>query len=461
MEQSSASETVPAQGPPDEASETARLRAEVEALRAQLAATEVEAPGRRSPARIWRPVLTAVLLCLVVVLAPLSVVATWAHRQVSDTNQYVATVAPLASDPAVQKAISDRITTEVLSYVDVKGLTTQVVDALNQRGLPDGADVGLRALTVPLVRAIENFVAQRVDALVRSDAFARAWVSANKTAHEQLVVALTGKTGGVTEVNGGEVSINLATLIAEVKKELVDRGFNVASKIPVVDTKFTVMKSQDLVKAQGAFSALNTLATALPIVTLLLIGGAIAAARRRRRAVVAAGLSVAAGMILLALGLIVVRPLYLAAIPADQLPRDAAAAFFDAFVGSIRTSLRAILLVALVATFVAWVSGPGPTAVRVRHDARGLMENLRDLRARGFATNAAGRFLRTYRIPLRITIAALAVTFLVFSIPISTAIVVATLLVAVAVWLVIELLTAPDETGLPTTGLADTGLAER
>ena len=448
MEQSSTSPTVPDEVAGNEATETERLRAEVEALRAQLAAAEVAAPSGRSPGRIWRPALTAVLLCLVVVLAPLSVVATWAHRQVSDTDQYVATVAPLASDPAVQKAIADRITTEVLGYVDVRSLTTQVVDALDERGLPEGAGLGLRALTVPLVKAIEGFVRDRVDALVRSDAFARAWVGANKTAHEQMVVALTGEGGGVTQVNGGEVSINLATLIAAVKKELVDRGFNVASKIPVVDTRFTVMKSQDLVKAQGAFSALNTLATALPIVTLLLIGGAIAAARRRRRAVVAAGLCVAGGMLALAVGLIVVRPLYLAAVPADQLPRDAAAAFFDAFVASIRTSLRAILLLALVVSFVAWASGSGPTALRLRHDAGGAVGSLRELRARGFATNAAGRFLRTYRIPLRITIAVVAVAVLVFSIPISTGIVIATLLSALVVWLLVELLTAPDEAGL-------------
>src|SRR4051812_37563533 len=166
------------EGAGDDATETERLRAEVQELRARLAATPPPAPRRIDAGRMWRPAVAAVLLCLVVVMAPLSVVATWAHRQVSDTDQYVATVAPLASDPAVQNAISDRITTEVLGYVDVKALTTQVVDGLAERGLPEDAGLGLRALTVPLVKAIENFVRQRVDALVRSDAFARAWVSA-------------------------------------------------------------------------------------------------------------------------------------------------------------------------------------------------------------------------------------------------------------------------------------------
>src|SRR4051794_41566542 len=126
--------TIPTGPVADDASETDRLRAEVAELRARLAATSEPAPRRLDPGRLWRPVVMAVCLGLVVLLAPLSVVATWAHRQVSDTDRYVATVAPLASDPAVQDAIADRITTEVLTYIDVRSLTTQVVDALGERG---------------------------------------------------------------------------------------------------------------------------------------------------------------------------------------------------------------------------------------------------------------------------------------------------------------------------------------
>ena len=44
---------------------------------------------------------------LVALLAPLSIVASWAHDEISDTDRYVETVTPLASNPAVQKAIND------------------------------------------------------------------------------------------------------------------------------------------------------------------------------------------------------------------------------------------------------------------------------------------------------------------------------------------------------------------
>ena len=51
-------------------------------------------------------------------LAPLSVLATWANGQINDTDRYIATVGPLANDPDVQKAIAARVEqvlTEVLA----------------------------------------------------------------------------------------------------------------------------------------------------------------------------------------------------------------------------------------------------------------------------------------------------------------------------------------------------------
>src|SRR5689334_24452350 len=54
-----------------------------------------------------------VLLVLTLLLAPLALVATWVHDQVADTDRYVQTVAPLASDPAVQGVVIDRVVAQV------------------------------------------------------------------------------------------------------------------------------------------------------------------------------------------------------------------------------------------------------------------------------------------------------------------------------------------------------------
>jgi hypothetical protein len=84
--------------------------------------------------RRWRTILATLLIVRACVLAPLSVVAIWTRNQVTNTDRYVATVSPLASDPAIQNAIADQITAQVFTYLDVQGLTAQAAEALAQRG---------------------------------------------------------------------------------------------------------------------------------------------------------------------------------------------------------------------------------------------------------------------------------------------------------------------------------------
>ena len=62
---------------------------------------------------------STVLIVVACLLAPLSVVSVWARGEVTDTSRYVQTVAPLAENPAIQDAVSARITAEIFTYVDV------------------------------------------------------------------------------------------------------------------------------------------------------------------------------------------------------------------------------------------------------------------------------------------------------------------------------------------------------
>lgn len=82
----------------------------------------------------WRSLVAGVCIVLLAVVAPLTVLASWAHDQVSDTDRYVATVAPLAKNPAVQDAVRTRITEELLARLDIQAVTSQAVDALASRG---------------------------------------------------------------------------------------------------------------------------------------------------------------------------------------------------------------------------------------------------------------------------------------------------------------------------------------
>ena len=209
--------------------EVARLREEVARLKAE---KEPTSPGGRRG--WWRPVVAGLLVAVAALLAPLSVLSTWASGQIQDTDRYLATVAPLASDPDVQAAIVVRVEEVIYSYLDLDAAVDEVVQALEGQGLPPRAAATLGALAGPLTTGIRSFVHDRIVALVASDAFEEAWVAANRTAHEELVAALLGDSGGAVAVDNGAVSVNLAVLINTVKGQLVDAGFAIAERIPEV-----------------------------------------------------------------------------------------------------------------------------------------------------------------------------------------------------------------------------------
>lgn len=389
-----------AQAQESAAEEVVRLREELARLKA------MQDSGGRSG--WWRPVVAGLLVALAALLAPLSVLATWSSGQIQDTDRYLATVAPLASDPDVQDAIAGRIEQVIFSYLDVDAAVDEVVVALQDQGLPPAATATLGSLSGPLASGIRGFVSDRIDALVRSDAFEQAWVEANRVAHTELVAALNGETEGAVVIDRGAVSVDLATLINTVKQQLVDAGLGIADRIPEVEATFAIVQSDDLATAQSLLGVIDELSTWLPVIGLALIGAAVFVARDRRRVLLASGLAVAGAMLLLGASLNVLRVFYLDALPASSSVA-AASAVYDQLVSFIRMALRGLLVVALTVTVVAWLSAPHGSGATARAGlTRGIGQLRRGRSRAGLDTGRLGVVLGTYRGPIRAAVVALA-----------------------------------------------------
>jgi len=349
------------------------------------------------------------------VLAPLSVVAVWTRNQVTNTDRYLATVAPLADDPAIQDAIADQITAQVFAYVDIQGLTRQAVEALSSRGLSPELAAQVQAFAVPIANGVQSFTREQVGKVVASDAFADAWLQANRVAHAELVKALTGEGGGAVTVENDTVSVNLAAFIQTVKQRLVASGFTLAARIPEVNASFVLFRSADVTQARAGFNLLNTLGVWLPILTLVLLVLGVYVAKDHRRALVGAALGVAVSMVVLALGLAVFRAVYLDAVPASVLPHDAAAVLYDTIVRFLRAGLRTVLVLALVVAAGAFVTGQSATAVRTRQgltSAIGWLQGSAD--HAGLRTGPVGTWVYANKRALRIAAVGAAALALVF-----------------------------------------------
>jgi hypothetical protein len=434
----------------DERAELERLRAEVATLRTRAGHAEAAARDAvitRAARQRWRTVIATVLIVLGCVLAPLAGVAVWARNQVTNTDRYVATVAPLASDPAIQNAIADQITAQVFTYLDVQGLTTQAIDAVAQQGtLPPRVADQLQALSAPIANGIQSFTRTQVGNVVQSDAFADAWLQANRVAHAELVKALTGEGNGSITVANDTVSINLAAFIQTVKQSLVASGFTLAERIPAVEASFPIFQSDQIPRARSAFHLLTTLGNWLPFIALLLIGLGVYVAKDHRRALVGAGIGVAAGMLVLALGLAVFRSIYLDSVPSNLLPHDAAAILYDTIVRFLRAGLRTVFVLGLVVAAGAFLTGQSATATRARQGLAGAIGWLqRGAEGAGLRTGPVGTWVQANKRVLRIGAVALASLALVFWTRPTGKVVIGLALALLVVLAVIEFLARPGQ----------------
>jgi hypothetical protein len=348
------------------------------------------------------------------VLAPVSVLAVWTANQVSDTNRYVANVAPLIHEPAVQGALTDKITKEINAQIHVQALTNQAAATLKSKGLPKVGTL-LQSFSGSLAGAVGGFIHTQVAKIVASPQVANLWVRVNRTAHAQLVKALSGQGSGAVTISNGQVVLNLGPFIDVVKKDLAARGFTLANSIPAVNPTFALFSAKELVKAQSGYRALNDLKFVLPIVSLLLLAAGIYIARGHRRALIGAGLGFAASMALLGVVLAIARSIYLNSVPNSVLPGNAAAVMYDTLIRFIKDGLRTLLVVGLIVAIAAFFTGPSVSAVRTRGLFSGGLGWLRAGGERaGLRTGPVGQWTFQHRTGLRVGAVALFALIFVF-----------------------------------------------
>ena len=394
-------------------------RAELERLRAESAKGEGQgegqgAGGKRRRHLSWRTPVSIILIVLGCILGPVAVLGAWAGTEVSDTGRWVATVEPLIHDPAIQNVLTDKITTEITSRLNITGTVNQAAAQLNDRGLTRISSL-LTTFGPQIASAATGFIHSTVHTVVTSPQAAKIWVQVNTTAHQALVKVLSGEGNGAISTANGQITLNLGPFIAVVKQDLIQHGFALASNIPPISPTVALFQANDLGKAQAAYRLIKTLKIVLPILALALLAGGVWVARKRRRALIGATLGLAASMVVLAIGLVIARSIYLNSVPPTVLPGDAAAAAFDAMVYFIRVSLRVVLAVALVVAIGAFITGPSRAAIQTRSGLKsgaGWVRNFGE--RRGVSTGPVGEWTYAHRRILRIAAVALMAVIFVF-----------------------------------------------
>jgi hypothetical protein len=172
--------------------------------------------------------VAVVLIVAGCVLAPVSVLAVWTANQVSDTGRYVANMAPLIKDPAIQNVLADKLTHQIVTQIDVKRPSAQAAAELSHKGVPRIGGL-LQSLSGSLASDVQGFVHSGIYKIIIRPRIAAAWTQVNRTAHQALVAALSGRGGrnGAIGVSNSQVTLDIAPLEAAAKgsgRPWADRG---------------------------------------------------------------------------------------------------------------------------------------------------------------------------------------------------------------------------------------------
>lgn len=436
--------------------ELAALRAENEALRRGVVAPDEVAPPSRTRSGWWRSLLSALCITIAAILVPVSIIGAWARVQLTDEDAFVATLAPLVDDPAVQSMIIDESMEAVNAQVDFEQITSDVFDGIASLGLPPRAADALQLLEAPAANGLESLVTTTVTRVVESDAFAEVWATATRAAHRALVGVSTSDGGGLIVRTDEGVGIQLGAVVERVKQNLIDRGLGAAELIPTVDRVIILGEGDNLATIRTSYAAANTLGLWLPIIAIALFGLGILIARRRSAAVLGTGIGFALGGVALAIMLAIGDSAMGVTAGVLGLSPDALNVIYEQLVGNMQQTALVVAFLGVFIAILGWVTGRSAPARGLRRAIDSMnASGRRELAARGLDTDSFGLWLGRQRVLVRTLIAVLAVIWLFLLRPLSVGDIVLVAVVAFGVAWILELLQRrPEE----VTAVGDTDL---
>jgi hypothetical protein len=326
-----------------------------------------------------RQVLAGVLVVLTSLCIVAATIGIWTQRTLSDTDRFVALVAPLADDPAVTNPLAARLSDEVFLALDVETRITEALESIPN--LPPQASF----LAGPITAGVQSLVQQKVEAFLASPTFAQLWVNLNRQVHVKVQALLNGDYEQLpnVDVSGGEVQLNLVSVVAVIIQRLAQGGVDILGidvTVPSIPTSLgsseaidrlssaldvtlpadfgqvTIMSADQLSGYQDAVRTMKRLIVATFLLSLILLALTIVVAPNHRRAVIWLGVGVVAVLFLAGVFLRRVEASIVDAI-GGPAAKAAARDVFDQVSSSLRQAGLIVLTIGIVAALLAYLLG--------------------------------------------------------------------------------------------------------
>jgi len=310
------------------------------------------AQGPYPPVTRGRRITVRVLIWGTTLLAIIGIFAIWANRQMFSAGNWANTSTRLLQNEQIRDATSNYLVEQLYANVDV--------EAELKKRLP----TVVQPLAGPIsggIRDVAGEVAKRALATARVQ---EAWKTANRAADQTLVNIVEGGKGSVA-INGGVVTLDLASILDNITKRL---GLpEVSSKLPASVAHLTVLKSKQIKAVQDIGKILKGLALVFTILVPVLYAIAIFLAKGyRRRTLLNVGIAaVTAGVAVFLLRMLVVNQVTDSLVKTEAV-RPAAHAALSIATSMLSEIAGAFVIIGVPLIAAAWFAGPSRYATRAR-----------------------------------------------------------------------------------------------
>lgn len=351
-----------------------------------------------------RSIAAVLIFVIAAALTPLAMLGNWGHATVVNSEQFLATVGPLAESPQVQAAVSEAVSAAIVKQVD----TTSIVgDFLG--GLLNNDQLSA-SLSAPIAAGVNKLIGEIVQGFIASDAFQKVWVTLAGATQKSVVAILQGGNEGPVQMQGDQVVLDISDLLTAVQSQLVAQGVSLADKVtvPASDRQIVLFEAPVVAQLQFVYSLTSPILQWFPLLMAILFGLAITLARRRPRMVLAVGIAlvVTGGLTTWALG---VGKTFFVDQLAGTVFGGASGVFWDTLLNYLMTGLQGLMIFGVVVAIAGWFAGSSRPAKNVRaHMVAGLTELGSNLPENGLST-----FLRERADTVRWVITAVTVFILV------------------------------------------------
>jgi hypothetical protein len=317
---------------------------------------------------------------LAALLTPVAIVGHWGHRTFNDPEQYLATVVPLASDEAVQEALSTAISEAILAQVDTEELVSGFLGNLIENSpLTD-------ALAGPISAGLESLIREAVARAVTSEEFANAWRQLNEVAQKSIVAVLSNEPSGPVDIRGDELVLDISELVTGIQQRLVDQGITAAANITIPDNnrEIVLFSSPALGQIRAIYAFTNPILEWVLVMIAALFLLAFALSRRRARTIAILGGYLVVLGISLQFALAQASTSFINQLD-GTLFGPAAEAFWTIFAAYLLDGLASAIVLGLVLIAAAWFSGNTSSGRSVRGAVMNGLRTMGESLPEGFA----------------------------------------------------------------------------